>query len=659
MSLKRVGFFVIYSIVVSQMNFSAAEAASTTRATSAKPVIGETAGTETVSDQTFSDKTKQLISKSLDERNYEAAGNLICSLLSDELARKSIADMLHPGNRTSALYLNKFEEAKRLDIAEKILKHYIRVEATDKSAFSSILLNKTLLADVYAKHGQAELSLRLGEEVCRDYSWKPKAFSANSNVFLPRRPPTLAIARCDSTVSVIFATVDALIASGDLVAARKLYNRLETRIAKELGTKNLAHALYLKRAATISGAAQDTRAQSDALMKAFRIEFWNAPVDIQYRAYLKGEYCNRIRGYGDLASANVIEATPVTEPEEIPYQTLYVHTRRFFGELITTHSQPADAYADSAECALLSRLNGTERSNSEPPFIVMNGTLIDLIDFYAARRRYSEAHSMLLKRLELLRSIEGTILDEQPVVMEQIAEISFLKGDRAEANRWLNRAEESDARDKAAVIMKCAALRLEMGERDRAKKLLLRIANCVRHSDGGPYFSSEFCYLLAHAGLENLLQNSGSSENVSVQELSPDRREGVRRAVAEPYFWKKDGIWIRETRATRLHQRAIDQNLYQIAEAKRLLNDARIELAMLVNHDLSPSLVKERAPEINRKLAENLEQLENLEKERLQLLSQEHDLRASAKDFATARITALQQAEDDRRAEQLKQKAMN
>lgn len=478
-------------------------------------------------------------------------------MIEKRIKRHSASFAPFPGNRMSDLGFQIFEKAKRFDILEKLLKAAIEAESDATVAPSgaasipklqSILLNKLLLIRVYALERKTTDALGLAKDTFEEQTKAPYVLIARSRRGSPRIGglwDSNFLMNSSPLIEPLFWGVDDFIKAGDLKTATELNRLVSLLLTSVVGEKHPVWIQSHVRAATIFGAEGEKQKQESELRKALTIASWVYGPQSRNTADVRSKLASVLRDAGKDTEA---DAVGVIRPQTVPQISEYVLRGKHF--ILSSHSPPPDFYADTAESALVERLPKVIDANGEPS-VETYTTLRMLTDFNLARKRYTEAEKYLLKQLQIAQLVEGTNADLQCLLMEQIAEVEFLRGNGAEAEKWVDKALASNLNDYSDVKLRCAALSLEMGNKERGLKLLIDVANELLHPAGANFYSSglyECCYLLQMTNQTEMLkklQDERVKSEIPMHHNWWEPRE-------EPTFYRKDGKWIRETRASRM-----------------------------------------------------------------------------------------------------------
>lgn len=215
------------------------------------------------------------------------------------------------------------------------------------------------------------------------------------------------------------------------------------------------------------------------------------------------------------------------------------------------HSLTPDAYADTAETALLTCLEQNIETNGslEPQ---VDTILRMLVDFYSARKRYSDAERFLNQRLKIIQAVDGITNYEESRTSEQVAELRYLSGDRRAALDLLNKAAKLNRPEYARLALDCAALYLEIGDKGRATNIIHSVASAFRkHGAGGAPLSQCFaqcCYLLRKSGQIAELEKMNEQYDTAVRTLGREQYgRDYHGSLSSPDYRRLDGQWMRIT----------------------------------------------------------------------------------------------------------------
>ncbi len=153
------------------------------------------------------------IALEIQNKNFDKAADYVIVLIQDDAKNPQSQLMNHPGNRIGDLCLKAFEDAGRLDLAEKVLKAAIEIEPLRKP-YDGGVLNRALLVHEYAKDHKSADALALAEVVLSQFEKYPDQIVVNKS------------RSCSSSLSVLFWAVESLANTKDFESAERLNQRL-------------------------------------------------------------------------------------------------------------------------------------------------------------------------------------------------------------------------------------------------------------------------------------------------------------------------------------------------------------------------------------------------------------------------------------------------
>ncbi|MBS1954772.1 MAG: hypothetical protein JST89_11335 [Cyanobacteria bacterium SZAS-4] len=571
-------------------------------------------------------KDRDLIAAELQNKNYEKAADYVVAMLQDDAKNKQSQLMNHPGNRIADLCLKAFEDANRLDLAEKVLKKAVEIEPS-RTPYAGGALNSALLADIYAKDHKSTESLASAELVLGQFEKYPDQIIVNQS------------RECSSSISVLMMAIESLEKAKDYDAAERLNNRLSDFFHKHVGPKNEAFIKVAENFATIFGAKGNKKMQEQKLREALKLSDWNWGANSSRQADLRTKLASLLREGGRATEADQMQRVDAKYVRQPDGKLLYGNDYGF-----SSHSPPPERYADSAEPALLDWLDQTRATTGECSQQTMD-VVSNLLDYYYAREQYGAASKLVKKKLEAWESIEGASSDMQSHCMQELAVICFLEKNKKGAEELLKMAQDANVFNRTSNTVPIAALYLEMGNRAVATRLLLSAAKKFEETNESPVWNESFTrciYLLACVDQKAEVEKFTAQYEKAVAPMKAYRHGlgyGWNRNNIDPRYELVDGVWVRKTRAI-----AVAQQEAQMASYRAHPSEGQIK-----SQKASMERLKERLPaDVARRYAEG-------EERRAQAAIVKSDEAEAHKqqveqadkllhDYATARIVALQQA---------------
>ncbi len=576
---------------------------------------------------------KVLAAEELKNNNYGKAAEYVILRLETDSKNETSRMIAHPGNRIEDLCLKAFEDANRLDLAELVLKKAVQLDKLKRGKWlGAELLNSALLADVYAKEKKVHDAQLLTEYVLN----KCDAYPDQS---LPNRGGR----ECSSTIAMLFFVVDSFAKTGQLDAAEGLNNHISAYFKKHLGSKNGEFINVLERAATISKARGNKKNQERNLSDAFKLASWNWGIQSRKSSSLRMQYASILRELGQKNEADRVEAMRPLDTKPPSEEILY-------GGRIGFHERPPDAYADTAEAALITWLDQNSVLTGEASDATI-GTIDRLIEFYLARRQYESAEKLALRKLQTWKDIEGVSSDQQSMCMNQLAEISLLKNDKAKVIAWVSKAEQANVFGRTPNLIRSAAIRLELGDKVAATQLLLNAAKSYYPPTSANVHDQDFAqcaYLLTQVGQMREVDKLTKIFNEKNGPTYRMHQHDWFRKETEPTYELQNGIWIRKTRAIR------------IAEMEARMQATRLTPSEGQQRIKSASMERLRArldPDEFKRIEEHDKQIKQIAEGKSRAAEAERvrqeEIEKRLHNYATERIVASQQAEDARRVRAL------
>ncbi len=587
--------------------------------------LGENANLN--ADGTNHELSRARIDAELKKNHFEKAAELIISLLEQDYKHTNSRFNPHPGNRRVDLFVQEFESAGRLDLLETILKRAFELDQQQPDHAKSIrLLNAIFLVDVYAKQKKSQEALALSKNILAIYAKNAEqAFPPGSN-------------NVNVNLEVLLGAVDSFIKYGQLDDAKQLTDNISSLYQNIVGPKHPAFVALLERDAAICKARQDKEGQKKYLAKAFEIASFNWGRQGRMTATVRMKYASALREMQEQSEADKFETIQPPPFKRMDEKSLY--GSRYIS---VSHSPPPDAYADSAEPVLLEHLKNSIAAGGINGDVLNQGSVQIrdmLIDFYLARQKYSEAEKLELEMLQLWTDVEGRFGNRRLACMNDLATINLAKGDRNKAEQWVSKAEKANVFNYSLNALKSAAIRLELGDKAQAVKLLRSVSQNYTqdYSPFTPGFK-ECAYLLAQAG-----QTDEVARLTKLYETQKAKRKGNfyggygwNQKRTEPVYELQDGVWVRMTRAIKM------------IEDNSRMRQYRRSLEMKNQRSNNMESMRSRVPEnvfeaIKRNheqmLANRAKQVAEAEQADKMRLGKE-ELR---RDFATSRIVAMQEA---------------
>ncbi|MBX3150328.1 tetratricopeptide repeat protein [Candidatus Obscuribacterales bacterium] len=411
----------------------------------------------------------------------------------------------------------------------------------------SQLYNKALHARSLLQHGQDDLSIKLALNVLNQLYREPWLLEASNTP--PVRLWSLGRDRpqCNGTLEVLVQTANILVSRRRVTHLPRYLTLLEHCVMRSGGSKNPLLASLYECTAAIADTDGDKAKRLAEIRKAFDIATWAWGAGSPRNRNLRASYITALRDCGENHLAMQFENLPVADLKYPDWHALYGNL-----SFVTCHSPAPEVFADSAEDALSKWLSQNVEVNGHLDGQV-DRTLISLADFYAARKRYSDAEKILTKRLDIFQAVEGRANYHESETYEQIAELRYLSGDLQGAINSLTKAEKVNGTPQYAnIALNCAALYLEMGNDRKAANITYQVAKAFQKYDagGGPLAQcfAQCCFLLGKTGQNAELEKMNALYDGAVQATGRQQYgheyAGTR---SHPFYSRHNGQWIRLT----------------------------------------------------------------------------------------------------------------
>lgn len=468
-------------------------------------------------------------------KDYDKLADALISMLKKASEGSYPFLMPHPGNRKGDLKLDTFEKAKRLDLAEKVLKYASMLDERAHSNFTAVnQLNTALLSDIYAKENKAAESLASAEKVLKAYQDNPKAILGENGMGV------------SLTLHVLFWTIDSLLQVGNTQAAERLAQRINVFFDSYIGQMNPDRIEILLRQAKIKKATGDKQEQLKFIERAMQLSSWNWGPDSRRTTSVRQDYAAALRDLGETEKADKVDAIHTPPSRNAPDSLIYAN-RRFgsHGQLVAN-----GVFLDNAEEPLKTQLQDNIRFYGTASRETLD-TIAQLRDYYQQKGDLQQIVSLLKRELAVWKELEGKRGQKQAAVMIELARIYSEGKEFGEAAELLKSAERADYTGASPNKINSAEVYIKLGNVADARKLLLSVAKEYTHPDISLNTNQEFAkllYLLQECKetdekirLTDLYKNSPARS--AAPGFFPNRAGGPYRKL--PVYSYSDGIWVK------------------------------------------------------------------------------------------------------------------